>query len=88
MEERAPENVTVRAYSPDPHPILVLERDSGELCVVYHETGYELERAKRVGEDWLRDNALGRHSFVEVTPPRSLEAGELLDYARSELQVR
>lgn len=85
MEESSRETVTVRAYSPDAHPILVLERGSGELCVAYHETGYDLELAKQVSEDWLRDNAVGRHSFVEVRPLRSLGAGELGDYARSEL---
>lgn len=86
MEENSRETVFVRAYSPDPHPILVLEQASGELCVAYHETGYDLERAKRVGEEWLRDNALGRHSFVEVSPPHSLGAWELGDYVRSELR--
>jgi hypothetical protein len=86
--QNARTTVTVRAYSPDRHPILVLELDSGELCVAYHETGYELERSKRVEEGWLRDNAIGRHSFVEVTPPRTLEAGELRDYARNELGPR
>lgn len=75
----------VRAYSPDAYPILVLERDSGELCVVYHETGYDPDRSKPVSEEWLRDNALGRHSFREVDPPRSLESGALRDYARDEL---
>jgi hypothetical protein len=73
----------VRAYSPDRHPILVLELDSGELCVAYYETGYDLERAKSVDEDWLRDNAVGRHSFVQTR--RTLDAGELRDYVGNEL---
>lgn len=87
MEENSRDTVTVRAYSPDAHPILVLERDSGELYAVYHETGYDLDRAKRVSEEWLRDNALGRHSFREVSPPRSLSAGALRDYVRNELET-
>lgn len=86
MEENTRETVVLRAYSPDSHPILVLERGSGELCVAYYETGYVLERTKRVGEEWLRDNALGRHSFVEVSPPRSLGSGELGDYVESALR--
>lgn len=85
MEESYQETVAVRAYSPDTHPILVLERDSGELCVAYYETGYDLGRTKRVGEEWLQDNAIGRHSFVEVSPPRRLETGEIGSYVGSEL---
>ena len=77
--------VAVRAYSPDAHPILVLELDSGTLSVVYHETGYDLERGKNVGEEWLKDNAIGRHSFVEVSPPRRMSADDLGDYVAGEL---
>lgn len=88
MEERSRssrQTVAVRAYSPDQHPILVLELESGELCVAYYETGYDLGRAKRVDGEWLEDNAIGRHSFVEVSPPRTLGADELRDYAGREL---
>ncbi len=81
------QTVAVRAYSPDAHPILVLELDSGMLRVVYHETGYDLELSKSVGEEWLRDNAIGRHSFVEVSPPRRMPAGDLGDYVAGELGV-
>lgn len=84
MEENLRETVAVRAYSPGARPILVLERGSGSLCVAYYETGYDLERTKQVSEEWLRDNAIGRHSFVEVSPPRSLDAGELRDYVGGE----
>lgn len=85
MEDTS-KTIAIRAYSPDTHPILVLELPSGELCVAYYETGYDLERTKQVGEDWLRDNAIGRHSFVEVSPPKKLETtGEIRDYVRSEL---
>jgi hypothetical protein len=65
----------------------VLELDSGMLRVVYHETGYDLELSKSVGEEWLRDNAIGRHSFVEVSPPRRMPADELGNYVAGELGV-
>jgi hypothetical protein len=38
-----------------------------------------------VGEDWLRDNAIGRHSFLAVDPPAEVPATALEGYARSEL---
>lgn len=88
MEESLQETVTVRAYSPDEHPVIVVERASGRLCAAYHETGYDLDRTKPVSEEWLRDNAVGRHSFVAADPPRSLDAGELPDYAGRELGAR
>lgn len=81
------QTVVVRAYSLDAHPILVLELDSGMLRVVYHETGYDLELSKSVGEEWLRDNAIGRHSFVEVSPPRRMPADDLGNYVASELGI-
>lgn len=79
------ETVAVRAYSPDAHPILVLEREAGGLCVAYHETGYDLERTKDVAEEWLKDNAIGRHSFVEVDPPREMRSSEIKGYVDNEL---
>lgn len=85
MEESLQQTVTVRAYSPDAHPVIVLERASGQLCAAYYETGYDLELTKPVSEEWLRDNAIGRHSFVAVDPPHSLNAAELRDYAGREL---
>jgi hypothetical protein len=79
------ETVKIRANSPGRYPILVVELPGGGLRTLYFETGYDLERAKRVEEDWLRENAIGRHSFVEVDPPRELRASDLVDYVRREL---
>jgi len=84
MAEKKTE-VKIRAHSPGRYPILILELPSGELRAAYHEAGYDLERTKPVGESWLYENAIGRHSFVEVKPPRELPAGELVDYVRREL---
>ena len=82
---RADETVKIRANSPGKYPILVIELPSGRLRAVYFETGYDLGRAKPVEEDWLRENAVGRHSFVEVNPPVEMPAGSLGDYVRREL---
>ena len=79
------ENVRVLAHSPGRYPILVVELPSGELRAAYFETGYDLGRAKPVERDWLMDNAIGRHSFVEVTTSLETPAGSLADYVRSEL---
>jgi hypothetical protein len=83
--EQAHESVKIRANSPGEYPILVVELPSGRLRAVYFETGYDLGRAKAVEEDWLRENAIGRHSFVEVDPPVETPAGSLGDYVRREL---
>ena len=77
--------VKVLARSPGRYPILVVELAPGELRTVYYETGYDLQRTKPVTEDWLRDNAIGRHSFVEVRPPREMPASDLRDFVRREL---
>jgi hypothetical protein len=79
------ESVRIRANSPGEFPILVVELPSGGLRTVYFETGYDLERAKTVEENWLQENALGRHSFIEVDPPVETPAGSLGDYVRREL---
>jgi hypothetical protein len=79
------ETVRIRAHSPGKYPILVIELQSGELRTVYFETGYALGRAKPVEEDWLRENAIGRHSFVEVHPPVETTAVSLGDYVGREL---
>ena len=81
----AQETVKIRANSPGRYPILVVELAGGELRTAYFETGYDLGRAKSVEEDWFRENAVGRHSFVEVHPPRELPASDLSDYVRREL---
>ena len=75
----------IRAYSPGRYPILVVELTGGRLRTIYFETGYELERAKEVEEDWLRENAIGRHSFVEVSPPREMPISSLNEYVDWEL---
>ena len=79
------ESVRIRAYSPGEYPILVVELTSGGLRTVYFETGYDLGRAKAIEEDWLLENAIGRHSFVEVDPPVEIPAGSLHDYVRREI---
>ena len=73
----------LRAYSPGKYPILVIELPGGELRAVYFETGYDLRNAKEVEENWLRENAIGRHSFVEAD--REIAASSLEDYVSREL---
>ncbi len=86
MSDVAPEQkVKIRAYSPGRYPILVIERTGGELRATYFETGYDLGHTKRVEESWLRENALGRHGFVELSPPREVEISALRDYVRLKL---
>ena len=86
MDEKYPaESVKVRANSPGRYPILVVELPDGQLRTVYHETGYDLKRSKPVEEDWLRENAIGRHSFVETKPPLEVAVSDLVDYARREV---
>lgn len=75
----------ILAYSPGRYPILVVELPAGELRTFYYETGYDPERTKSVSEDWLRENALGRHSFVELSPPPEVEVWALGDYVRQRL---
>ena len=82
MRENA---VKILAYSPGRYPILVVESSPGELRTFYYETGYDPERTKPVSEDWLRENALGRHSFVELSPPREVKISALRDYVRRKL---
>ena len=77
--------VKVLAHSPGRYPILVIELTPGELRTVYYETGYDLQRTKPVTEDWLRDNAIGRHSFVGLYPPRHMPPSALRDFVRQEL---
>jgi hypothetical protein len=82
---QANEYVKILANSPGEYPILVLELPSGELRAAYFETGYDLARAKPVERDWLRENAIGRHSFIEVDPPTVTSAASLTDYVSREL---
>ncbi len=86
MNAETPENeAKILAYSPGRYPIVVVKLSSGELRTFYYETGYDPERTKPVTEDWLRENALGRHSFVEVDPPREVPLPAIRDYVRQEL---
>lgn len=86
MAEETYENlVKIRARSPGKYPILVLELSAGDLRTAYYETGYDLENTKTVAEEWLKDNAIGRHSFIEVEPPEEVEADSLEDYLRREI---
>lgn len=82
MSEATQEPVKVRAYSPGRYPILIVELPSGVLRAAYLETGYDLDRSKPVEERWLHENAIGRHSFVEVQPAQELAPPELASYAR------
>ena len=84
-DEQKQDSVRIRANSPGKYPILVVELPSGELRTVYFETGYDLRYAKAVEEDWLLENAIGRHSFVEIDPPVETQEGSIEDYVRREL---
>jgi hypothetical protein len=81
----AEETVRIRAYSPGRYPILVVELTGGGLRTVYYETGYDLRRAKEVEEGWLKENAIGRHSFVRVSPSREMAVSSLKAYVDREL---
>jgi hypothetical protein len=86
MDLETPENETkILAYSPGRYPILVVELSPGELRTLYYEAGYDPERTKPVTEDWLRENAIGRHSFIELSPPERIRISALGDYVRREL---
>ena len=85
MEKTPETTVKIRANSPGRFPILVVELPAGELRTAYFETDYDLDRGKTVEEDWLRDNAIGRHSFVEPDPPPEIAASSLKDYVSREL---
>jgi hypothetical protein len=80
--DQAQQSVRIRAYSPGEFPILVVELPSGGLSAVYFETGYDLGRAKTVEEEWLLENAIGRHSFIEVEPPVEMPARSLGEFVR------
>jgi hypothetical protein len=85
MEKTPETTVKIRANSPGRFPILVVELPAGELRTAYFETDYDLDRGKTVEEDWLRDNAIGRHSFVAVDPPAEVPASALGDYVSQSL---
>lgn len=85
MDETAENEARILAHSPGRYPILVVELSPGDLRTFYYETGYNLDQTKPVTEDWLRENAIGRHSFVEVDPPYEVPVSSLSDYVRREL---
>ena len=86
MRDTASEDtVRIRARSPGRYPILVVQLAGGELRCAYMETDYDLERAKTVEESWVRENAIGRHGFLEVNPPPEMPPSALKTYARREL---
>lgn len=85
MDETRENAAKILAYSPGRYPILVVESSPGELRTFYFETGYDPERTKPVSEDWLRENALDRHSFVELSSPREVKISALGDYVHREL---
>ena len=73
------------AHSSGRYPILVAELPSGELRTLYYETRYDPERSKPVSEEWLRENAIGRHSFIELDLPREVALSDLEGYVGREL---
>ena len=75
----------IRAHSPGNYPILIVELPSGELRITYYETEYDLGRTKPAEENWLKDNAIGRHSFVGVDPPEQVQDDAIEDYVRREV---
>lgn len=85
MTQRAEDSVKIRAHSPGRYPILIVELPTGELRATYLETGYDLGDGKPVEEDWLEENAIGRHSFIRVDPPGEVPASSLEDYVRREI---
>ena len=85
MNETAENEARILAHSPGRYPILVVELSPGNLRTFYYETGYDPEQTKPVTEDWLRENAIGRHSFVKVDPPHEVPVSSLRDYVLQEL---
>lgn len=80
-EKAAAAAVRVVARSPGRYPILIVETPSGELLATYFETGYDPGRGKPVEADWVRENAIGRHSFIAVEPPEEVAVSELKGYS-------
>ena len=85
MDETAENEARILAHSPGRYPILVVELSPGDLRTFYYETGYNLDQTKPVTEDWLRENAIGRHSFVEVAPPYEVPVSSLREHVRREI---
>ena len=77
--------VKILAHSPGRYPILVVKLPTGELRTFYYETGYDPEQGKSVTKNWLFENAIGRHCFVEVDSPHEVTLPTLRDYVSREL---
>ncbi len=75
--------VKVHAHSPGKRTILIVETPDGRYLATHAETGYDLERGKPVERSWIKENAIGRHSFIGVEPPEEVEAAELGRFAES-----
>ncbi len=73
----------VHAHSPGKHTILIVETPDGTFLATHPETGYDLEKGKPVERPWIKDNAIGRHSFIGVEPPEEVPANELRGFAQS-----
>jgi hypothetical protein len=84
MDETAENEARVLAHSPGRYPILVVELSPGDLRTFYYETGYNLDQTKPVTENWLWENAIGRHCFVEVDPPYKVPVASLRNYVLRE----
>ncbi len=78
-------NLKLKAYSPGGFPILAVQTPEGGLRLLYYETGYDLENSKPAEEGWLQDNAVGRHSFIEVDPPQEILPSGLREYVEREI---
>lgn len=86
MNTEAGNQVRILAHSPGSYPILIAEPAPGEPPrAFYFEAGYDPQKTKPVTETWLRDNAIGRHSFVELDPPRTMSVSGMAEYVRREL---
>ena len=82
-ESRITGAVKVVARSPGKYPILIIQTASGGFFATHFESGYDLGAGKPVREEWIKDNAIGRHSFVAVEPPKELPPEDLPGYAES-----
>lgn len=80
-ENQTDKTVRVMARSPGKFPVLIVEASSGKLLATHFETSYDLGAGKTVEPGWVKDNAIGRHSFIEVDPPDEMPAKALSDYA-------
>lgn len=81
MSENISETVRVIARSPGEFPVLIVESSAGKLLATHFEVSYDIGAGKIVEADWVRDNAIGRHSFIPVEPPAEVPIDGLKEYA-------